>query len=320
MLADNTAPASTAPPAGVTSVDAAAVPPRRRRPSVVRTVAAAWVLLVVGMAVLAPVLPLPGYAQGSLAIARPPSAHHLLGTDQLGRDMLSRVVSGAQTSLLVGVLSVGLALVVGVALGLVAGYYGGKADAVVTAVGDVILSVPGLVFLMVISALAGSSVRTLVIGIALFTFPTFMRLARANTMTFARREFVLAAQGLGARDARVMRREVLPNVLPSVLAYAFAALGLVLVIEGSLSFLGLGVQPPRPSWGNMIADGRPFLSSRPHIVLIPAVTLFLTVLACNALAERGGRPPGAASGAAQGGERSPGARAAQPGGGAGAAD
>jgi peptide/nickel transport system permease protein len=258
---------------------------RRRKHHIFRKLAVFWISLLVGSALLAPLLPLRDPEIGGLPAAKAPYAGALLGTDQLGRDILSRVVYGGRTSLYVTALAVGLSLVFGVGIGLFAGYFRGKLDIVVTAVADIILAFPSLLLLIVISALAGPTVTNLIIGMAVLKFPTFVRLARANSMAFTQREFVLAAQGLGARDGRVAMREVLPNVLPAIGAYTFAAVGQVFVLEGAISFLGLGIQPPTPAWGSMISAGRPFLEFSPHIVLMPAGALFVTVLAFNALAD-----------------------------------
>jgi peptide/nickel transport system permease protein len=261
------------------------LPPRRSKRRVMHALALGWVVLLLLAAVLAPLLPLRDPNVGGLAVSATPSTDALLGSDQLGRDILSRVVFGARTSLFISGVAVLISMTIGVLIGLFAGYVRGKLDIASTAIADVVLAFPGLLLLIVVSALAGASVRNLILSIAFLKFPTFLRLARGNSMTFSQREFVRAARGLGAREARVALREVLPNVLPSVAAYAFAVLGQIFVLEGSLSFLGLGIPPPTPSWGGMIAAGRPFLQIAPHVVLVPAAVLFLTVLSFNALAD-----------------------------------
>lgn len=274
-------------------VSAGPAGPRKRR-RYFRALAALWLLILIGLALLAPVLPLRDPASGGLGVAQRPFGDYILGTDQVGRDMFSRTVFGARTSIWIAGSSVGIAMTLGVGIGLFAGYIRGKFDTVALAIADIILAFPGLVLLMVVAALAGPSLRNLVLAIAVFQFPTFIRLGRASTVSFAEREFVHAARGLGASGFRVATREVLPNVIPAVSAYAFAATGVVFVVEGSLSFLGLGVQPPTAAWGSMISTGRPMLPSAPHIVLVPAIVLFLTVLSFNLLADarRGaGRPP-----------------------------
>lgn len=256
---------------------------RRRRgvPALV-WVAAGWAALVGLLALLAPVLPLqdpntPDYA----FIAAPPSPEHLLGTDQLGRDMLSRIIWGAQASLQVGFVAVALGLTVGLTLGLLAGYYRGWVDAVISVLVDIVLAFPSLIFIMVLVAIRGASAPVLIFGLGAIMVPTFTRLARANTLVWAQREFVMAATVLGSRRPRTLVREVLPNVLPSVLAYAFVVVAVVMVAEGSLSFLGFGIQPPTASWGSMIAGGRQSLYNAPHIVAFPSIALLLTVLSFN---------------------------------------
>jgi peptide/nickel transport system permease protein len=260
--------------------------PRRWRLGPFKIAALAWVVLIVGAALLAPILPLRSPTAGGLGVAKAPfGANGLLGTDELGRDILSRTIYGARISLLISCSSVAIALVIGVALGLFTGYFRGKFDTCVNAVVDVILAFPGIILLTVVVSFAGPSVHNLIITIAIIKIPPFMRLARASTLSYAEREFVLAARGVGTKGVRIAVREILPNVLPAVTAYTFAEVGLVFVLEGSLSFLGLGVQSPTASWGGMIASGRTLLASSPHMVLIPGITLFLTVLAFNALSE-----------------------------------
>lgn len=273
--------------------EAVAAKPRSKGGRFTRILASSWLILIISFALLAPILPIPDPKAGGLGVGQQPFGDFILGTDHLGRDMFSRIVFGARMSLFIGVLSVGIAMTVGVGIGLFAGYLRGKLDTGVTAVADVVAAFPGLVFLLVISSLAGSSIRNLILAIALFQFPMFIRLGRASTINYAQREFVSAAKGLGARDLHIATREILPNVIPAVTAYALAAIGIVFVVEGSLSFLGFGIQPPTPAWGSMIAAGRPHLVRTPHIVLVPATVLFLTVLSFNALADArrtGGRP------------------------------
>jgi peptide/nickel transport system permease protein len=262
-----------------------AIPHARRLRRFFRIAALVWIIGIVGLALLAPVLPLPDPTQGGLGVARSPFGSHILGTDQLGRDELSRIVFGARTSIILSILSVVIAMVTGVTAGLLAGYFRGKADLIIVAIGDIVLAFPGLVLLLVISALAGPTIPNLIGAIAFFLFPTFMRLARANALNIAQREFVLAARGVGAREIRIAMREVLPNVIPAVRSYALAAIGLVLVIEGSLSFLGLGIQPPTPAWGSMIADGRLLFDRAPQLILIPSLVMFLTVLSLFTMSE-----------------------------------
>lgn len=249
-------------------------------------VSIAWVAVVSLSALLTRWLPLqdpntPDYRY----IASGPSAAHWLGTDQLGRDVLSRLVYGAQASLQVGLMAVLLGMTFGVALGLLAGYFGGWIDTAISALSDLVLAFPTLIFIMVLVAVRGASAPVLIFGIGAVMIPTFTRLTRANTLVWKRRDFVTAAQVLGAKRMRILVREVLPNVLPSVLAYAFIVVSVVMVAEGALSFLGFGLQPPTPSWGSMIAGGRNNLASSPHIVAFPALALLLTISAFNLLGD-----------------------------------
>jgi peptide/nickel transport system permease protein len=257
---------------------------RMRMPSGMTAVALGWLGLEIGLAVLAPILPIPDPTEGGRPISARPLDGYLLGTDHLGRDMFSRIVHGARTSLTVAVSATGIAMVIGVSLGLAAGFFRRKTDAVIVGVSDVMLAFPGIILLLVIAAMAGASTRNLILGVALFEIPTYIRVTRANTLTFSQREFVSASRGLGARETRIAIREVLPNVMPAIWAYAIASIGIVFLIEGALSFLGLGIQPPTPVWGSMIEAGRPHLERAPHLVLVPSIVMFLTILSFNLVA------------------------------------
>jgi peptide/nickel transport system permease protein len=257
-------------------------PKVRRR--IARLLALAWLALVAVLALIIPLLPAPKPGVSVGKIAASPFGHYLLGTDQLGRDIFSRVCWGARISIEVAGLSTVIAFVVGVGLGLLAGYFRGFLETVIGGIADLSLAFPGLVLLLVLTSIRGASAHILIIALAILLTPTFVRLGRANTLAFMQREFVLAARSLGARHRRIMLREVLPNVLPSVSVYALTAAASVFVVEGSLSFLGLGIPPPTPSWGSMIAGGQQeLLQHHPHMVLVPSVVLFLTVLSLNVL-------------------------------------
>lgn len=250
-------------------------------------VAIVWLSAVLLGALFADFLPLRDPSEPDfLAISAGPSTDHLLGTDGLGRDLFSRAVYGARVSLAVGLFAVILGMAVGGALGLVAGYFRGRVETLITSLADTMLAFPALVLLLGITAVLGQSLRNLIIGLAIVSIPAFIRLTRANTLKFASEEFVLAARTTGARRGRIIVREVLPNVVPPMGAYAFVIVAVVIVAEGSLSFLGLGVPPPTPSWGAMIADGRQVLASAPHVVFVPSVVMFITVYSFNLLGDR----------------------------------
>lgn len=248
---------------------------------------ALWIAIAVVAAVTADLLPLTSPTEGDYErLSQLPTAQHVLGTDALGRDILSRVIYGARVSLVVGVLSVVVAMTGGGLLGLLAGFSRGRTDRFIMSLADAALAFPPIIVLMVIMAVRGQSMTNLVLGLGIVYIPTFVRLSRANTLVFMQREFILAARALGAKSSRVMLREVLPNVVPPVAAYAFIVMAMLIVAEGSLSFLGLGTPPPTPSWGAMIAAGRTDLATAPHISLVPAAIMFMTVLAFNMLGDR----------------------------------
>ncbi len=265
-----------------TAVDVAVAPRRRRRLSLVFWAAAAWICVVVVAAASADFLPIPSPNEMDMLARRmPPDAQHWLGTDGLGRDMLSRLVFGARTSLTVGFLSPLIGLGFGAGLGMLAGYFRGKFEALAMGGMDVLLAFPPLVLILAITAYLGQSVLNLAMTIGFLSIPPFARVARAATLTLAEREFVTAARALGATHARILLRELLPNVLLPLLAFFLLAVAVTIVVEGALSFLGLGVPPPRPSWGSMIGEGRESLDIAPWLAFLPAGVLFATVLSFN---------------------------------------
>ncbi len=253
----------------------------------VEVLAGCWLVALTLGALLVGVLPLPDPQQADYAAYRAlPSYAHWLGTDELGRDIASRILHGARVSLSVSIFAVVLGMVIGVSLGLVAGYFRGVVDTLISIVADVVLAFPTLILIMTIVAIRGATVTGLVLGLGVATVPAFYRMARAHTLTWAGRDFVTAAHTLGARRGRILFRDVLPMILPPMLSYCLVIGAVVMMAEGSLSFLGYGVQPPSSSWGSMISSGRQALESSPHIVLAPALTLILTVLAFNTLGNR----------------------------------
>jgi peptide/nickel transport system permease protein len=253
--------------------------------------AAGWLILIVLLALFASVLPIPAY---DLRIDKPalgPSLDlpRLLGTDALGRSTLSRLVYGARVSLAVGFVSVLIGMVIGGTFGLLAGYLRGTFEKIANILTDSLLAYPPLVLLLALTSTMGSSLRSLVISLGLLAVPTFTRLARANTMAFAQREFVTASRALGGRRLRIVFREILPNVVFPVASYAFVMAAVLIVAEGSLSFLGLGIPPPSPSWGGMIAAAKDRLATQPQLVFIPAAAMFLTIFALNVVGDRARR-------------------------------
>ena len=215
----------------------------------------------------------------------PPRAAHLLGQDGLGRDLLARVLHGARVSLAVGASVVALSLLVGVPIGAAAGYLGGWFDEVVARVIDVLLAFPGLLLAIALAAVLGPSVRNVVLALGVLGWTGYARLARAEIAALRRREFVEAAEALGARPGRIVVRHLLPLAAPALVVQATFGLGGAIVAEASLSFLGLGAPPPLPSWGSMIYEGRPFLLVAPALVLWPGLALATAVLALQLLGD-----------------------------------
>ncbi|MDF3308182.1 ABC transporter permease [Rhodococcus sp. T2V] len=214
-----------------------------------------------------------------------PLSAHPLGTDRQGLDILSGVIFGARTSLTVGFGAVLMGITIGGILGLLAGYYRGKTDTILNFLNDSLLAFPPLILLLALSSVVQPNVRNVTVALGVLAVPTFFRLARANTMTYSQRNFVLAAKALGATSPRILGREIVPNVLASTIAYAFVVVAVLIVAESSLSFLGLSIQRPEPTWGNMIAAGQTDLAKHPHLVFVPGVILFLTVLSLNQIGD-----------------------------------
>jgi peptide/nickel transport system permease protein len=253
-----------------------------RRFGVLFWAAIVWMVLVFVLAIFATVLPLPDPAAMDMLERRAPfSAAHWLGTDGLGRDELARLIHGARVSLLVGLCAPMIGLTIGGALGLLSGYFGGRAGSFVVGTMDVLLAFPPLILVLAVIAYVGQSILNLTIVLGVLGIPAFMRVARATTLTLARREFVIAAQALGASHARILLRELLPNVILPLLAFFLLGVAITIVVEGSLSFLGLGVPPPVSSWGSMIGEGRESLEVAPRLAFLPAIAMFLTVLSFN---------------------------------------
>lgn len=274
------------------------VHPERRSPSIkvwVRHLglwlSVGWLAVEVIVALLADFLPLAEGRNPSLTldapILQPPQilSGHPLGTDRQGLDILSGVIYGARTSLVVGFGAVLLGVVVGGVLGLTAGYYRGKVDAALNFLNDALLAFPPLILLLALSSVVRPNMKNVTLVLGVLAIPAFFRLTRANTMAYSQRNFILAARALGARSSRILARELTPNVLASTLAYAFVVVAVLIVAESSLSFLGLSIQRPEPTWGNMIASGQNDLEKHPHLVFVPGVVLFLTVLSLNRIGD-----------------------------------
>lgn len=266
---------------------------RGERPDILIWLCSTWLVVLVVVAVLAPVLPLGEHIDVASALDEPiyqtPKllSEHPLGTNNYGLDMLSRSIYGARTSLVISLLAVAIGSVIGGSIGVVAGYFRSGVDSVIGIFTNALLAVPPLIMLIALGTVLDPKIRNIAFALALLTIPSMIRLARANTIAFAQREFVLAARAMGATKFRVMTRELVPNVVLPVFSMMIVMISVLIVAEASLSFLGLGIQAPEPTWGNMIAEAEGgTMQDYPHIVLVPGSFLFLTVFSFNLLGEK----------------------------------
>ena len=256
----------------------------RRRP--VTAIAGAFVLLLIVMAVFAPLLaPYDPYAQEVVNRLQPPSAEHWLGTDDYGRDVLSRLIFGARISLQASLQAVALALVLGLPLGVIAGYLGGWVDTVLTRIMDALMSAPSLVLAITIVAVLGSGITNAMLAVGLVMAPRFYRVARASTMDVRGDTYIEASVALGCTTSRTIVRHILPNVMPPIVLVISVSLGTAVAAEASLSFLGLGAKAPAASWGSMLSTAASNMQLAPYLVWPPGVMIFLTVLAFTYLGD-----------------------------------
>ncbi len=248
-----------------------------------------WILaIVVFCAFFADLItPYPPNEQDYVAITEPPSAAHWLGTDDLGRDILARIIYGTRVSLMVGVIAVGIALMLGVSLGLVAGYFGGKVDDVTMRIMDAVQAFPGLILALGITAALGPRFPDMppiwhaMIAIGIVATPAISRLTRAQTLSVREREFVHAAQVLGASPYKIITKHIWPNVTAPIIVQATLLVATAILTEAGLSFLGVGVKPPTATWGSMLRTGSQYIETAPWLAFAPGVAIFATVLAFN---------------------------------------
>ena len=247
-----------------------------------------WLVFICLSALLAPWLPLHDPLSTNLdrQFEPPLSEGYFLGTDAVGRDLLSRAIHGGRVSLTLAFTAPFLSLAAGLALGLSAGYFRGRVDTTVSVFTDSILAFPNIVGVMVILFFFGATLPVMILALAFFGIPPEVRVARANTILFAEREFVLAARAQGASSIRIMVRELLPNVIVPMLSLVLFGMSIVIIIEGALAFLGVGFPPPTPTWGKMVGDGFEEISKAPHITFVPAGVMFLTILSLNMIGDR----------------------------------
>lgn len=215
------------------------------------------------------------------AVLELPSSQHLLGTDEFGRDMLSRIITGTRISLAVSLFSVLIGTVIGTFIGLTAGYYGGKYDMLVMRTCDVMLAFPGILQAIAIIAIVGPGLQNVVIAVAVYSIPIFIRIVRGNTLALKNMTYVEAARAMGIPDRQIIWRHIFPGTFSIILVYFTMRIGTAILIAASLSFLGLGAQPPIPEWGAMLSAGREYLTSAPHAALFPGLAILITCLAFN---------------------------------------
>ena len=251
-----------------------------RRPSA--AIGLAIIVVFVCIAIFAAwISPYDPVATDFAAVRKAPSAAHWIGTDEIGRDVLSRVVFGARASLLAGVVSVLISLAIGVPTGLIAGYAGGLTDMLISRMTDALLACPFLILAIALAAFLGPSLENAMIAIGISATPAFIRLARGTTLAVKAEEYILAARAIGNPAWRIALRHVLPNIVPPLLVQATLAIAAAVIAEASLSFLGLGQQPPEPSWGSMLNTAKNYIDNAPWMALWPGLSIFLLVLSFN---------------------------------------
>lgn len=238
------------------------------------------------IAIFADVIAPYDYAEQHLdAVGMSPCAKYIMGADNAGRDVFSRVVYGARISLQIGFISVGIALIIGGTLGAIAGFYGKTADTLIMRFIDMMLAIPGVLMAIVIAAVLGTGVKNLMLAIGISSIPSYARIVRASILSLRDQEYIEAARLAGCSDFRIVVRHIFPNILAPVIVQVTLGLGLAILNASGLSFLGLGVQAPQPEWGSMLAAGRSYMRQYPHIVLFPGLAIVLLVLSLNMIGD-----------------------------------
>lgn len=253
-----------------------------------RPMAVTGLILVVGFvlfALLGPILLNDPNQQDFTAILQIPSLAHLLGTDDLGRDVFARIANGARVSLMAGVMSTALALIIGITIGLITGFYRGWVDVIVMRIVDVMLAFPFLIFAVGLAAILGASLTNVIIALAVSQVPEVIRIARGEAMAIREQEFVSGAVADGARDGTIVFRYIAPNAMGAFIVQATVAIPAAIIGEATLSFLGLGVQPPMSSWGIMLTSAQQYLAQAPYLALFPGIAIALTALGFNLLGD-----------------------------------
>ena len=241
------------------------------------------VLIAIFAPLIAPYDPIEDIFRGVRGVG--PSWEHPFGYDHLGRDLLSRIIFGSRVALLVGLVATGISVLIGIVIGAVAGYFGGWMDTLLSRLIDTLMAFPIIALLVVLAAVLGPSLVTTIVVIGFTGWARFARVVRADVMSLKQQYFVTAARAVGVRDWRIIWRHLLPNVMGPVIVLASLGIGGIIILESALSFLGLGIRPPNPSWGGTLADGRAFILRYPHIAFFPGLMIVITVLAFNFLGD-----------------------------------
>lgn len=240
------------------------------------------ILFFILVAVIGPYfVPYTAAEQNVLNKLQGPSAEHWFGTDQLGRDIFSRIVHGMSITLYIGFFSVFIAAIFGVIIGIVAGYYGGKIDTILMRLMDVLLAFPGILLALAVVTILGASLNNVILAVAVFSVPAFARIVRGSTLAVKELEYIDAVRALGAGDSRIIFRHILPNVFSPIIVQATLRIATAILTAAGLSFLGLGAQPPKPEWGAMLSDGRNYIFEAGHVALFPGLAIVIVVLAFN---------------------------------------
>lgn len=260
---------------------------RRFKKQPVAMVAGVFVLLLIVVAVIAPWI-VPFDAENYFdydRLTEGPSMMHWFGVDSLGRDIFSRVLTGTRLSLISGFFSVALGAAIGTLLGLLAGYYEGWWDRIIMRISDVLFAFPGILLALAVVAILGTGMSNVIVAVAIFSIPAFARLVRGNTLVLKHMTFIESARSIGASDFTIIMRHILPGTISSIVVYFTMRIGTSIITAASLSFLGLGAQPPTPEWGAMLNEARADMVMAPHVAIFPSLAIFLTVLAFNLLGD-----------------------------------
>ncbi|QRG65144.1 nickel transporter permease [Brevibacillus choshinensis] len=246
-----------------------------------------WMAVVfVGIALLAQVIaPYDPIEQDMNMILQPPSANHPFGTDEYGRDILSRIIYGSQISLMIGIVGVLISVVIGVGLGTLSGYFGGRTDMFIMRIMDIFMAFPSFLLALAIVSVLGPGMVNVMIAIGIFSVPTFARISRSAVISVKNKEFIEAAKSMGASHARVIFKHVLPNSVAPIIVLSTMRIATAILTASGLSFLGMGAQPPTPEWGAMLSTGREYLRTAPHVSTIPGLAIMFMVLAFNMLGD-----------------------------------